>query len=47
MLELNLGLPTKNTVERLYDEIAYQRAVQAYLWCERNRTIWKEERGQA
>jgi len=31
-LELNLGLPTKNTVEKLYDEIDFQRACQAFLW---------------
>ena len=26
------GFPTKETVERLYDEIDFQRACQAYMW---------------
>jgi hypothetical protein len=31
-LELNLGLPTKRTVDKLYDEIDFERACQAFLW---------------
>ena len=30
-LGLNLGMPTKNTVEKLYDEMDFQRGVQAFL----------------
>jgi hypothetical protein len=31
-LEFDLGLPTLPTVEKLFDEIDFQRACQAYLW---------------
>jgi hypothetical protein len=31
-LEFNLGMPTKDTREKLYDEMDYQRACQAFLW---------------
>jgi hypothetical protein len=31
-LEFNSGYPTKKTVQELYDELDFQRAVQAYLW---------------
>lgn len=31
-LTFNLGVPTKETVARLYDEMDYQRACQLYLW---------------
>jgi hypothetical protein len=31
-LSFQLGLPTEETVERLYDEIDFQRVVQCYLW---------------
>jgi hypothetical protein len=31
-LTFDRGLPTKETVERLYDEMDFQRAVQCYLW---------------
>ena len=28
----HLGYPTKDTVTKLYDEMDFQRAMQAYLW---------------
>ncbi|MFC1765047.1 DUF1254 domain-containing protein [Planctomycetota bacterium] len=31
-LEFTSGYPTDETVEKLYDELDFQRAVQAYLW---------------
>jgi hypothetical protein len=31
-LHFELGVPTKETVTKLYDEMDFQRAVQAYLW---------------
>ena len=31
-LQFTSGYPTKETVQRLYDELDFQRAVQAYLW---------------
>ena len=31
-LEFHAGYPTKETVQKLYDELDFQRAVQAYLW---------------
>ncbi|KAA9382283.1 DUF1254 domain-containing protein, partial [Neorhizobium galegae] len=31
-LEFDLGIPTPDTVEKLYDTMDFQRAVQAYLW---------------
>jgi hypothetical protein len=31
-LELEAGYPATETVEKLYDELDFQRAVQAYLW---------------
>jgi hypothetical protein len=31
-LEFELGYPTGETVEKLYDEMDFQRGVQAYLW---------------
>ena len=31
-LEFELGVPTKATVEKLYDDMDFQRAVQCYLW---------------
>lgn len=31
-LQLENGYPTKTTAERLYDELDFQRATQAYLW---------------
>jgi hypothetical protein len=31
-IELENGYPTADTVERIYDEIDFQRACQAYLW---------------
>src|SRR5262245_46999287 len=31
-LELQNGFPTDETVRKVYDELDYQRAVQAYLW---------------
>jgi hypothetical protein len=31
-LEFEAGYPTQETVEKLYDELDFQRAVQAYLW---------------
>ena len=31
-LKYESGFPTKETVERLYDEIDFQRACQAYMW---------------
>ena len=31
-LEFDKGFPTDATVEKLYDEMDFQRAVQAYLW---------------
>ncbi len=31
-LEFDLGFPTVETIEKLYDEMDFQRAVQAYLW---------------
>lgn len=31
-LEFKAGYPNKTTVEKLYDELDFQRAVQAYLW---------------
>lgn len=31
-LEFHHGLPTKATVEKLYDELDFQRACQAYMW---------------
>jgi hypothetical protein len=31
-LDFELGVPTKETVTKLYDEVDYQRACQLYLW---------------
>ena len=31
-LEFQSGYPTDETVQKLYDELDFQRAVQAYLW---------------
>ncbi len=31
-LDFELGVPTKKTVTKLYDEMDYQRACQLYLW---------------
>ena len=31
-LEFEAGYPTQETVDKLYDELDFQRAVQAYLW---------------
>ncbi|MGB9358057.1 MAG: hypothetical protein WCC01_05825, partial [Acidimicrobiia bacterium] len=31
-LEYEAGYPTQETVEKLYNELDFQRAVQAYLW---------------
>ncbi|RVH11954.1 twin-arginine translocation signal domain-containing protein, partial [Sinorhizobium meliloti] len=31
-LEFDLGIPTPDTVEKLYDTMDFQRAVQGYLW---------------
>ncbi|MFN9592619.1 MAG: hypothetical protein ACK56G_07900, partial [Pirellulaceae bacterium] len=31
-LELRNGFPTDETVQKIYDDIDYQRACQAYLW---------------
>ena len=31
-LDLELGVPTKETVAKLYDDMDFQRACQAYLW---------------
>ena len=31
-LKYESGFPTKETVEKLYDEIDFQRACQAYMW---------------
>ncbi|MDX0574729.1 DUF1254 domain-containing protein, partial [Sinorhizobium medicae] len=31
-LEFDLGIPTQDTVEKLYDTMDFQRAVQGYLW---------------
>jgi len=31
-LQFTSGYPTKETVQKLYDELDFQRAVQAYLW---------------
>lgn len=31
-LDFELGVPTKETSTKLYDEIDFQRACQAYLW---------------
>jgi hypothetical protein len=31
-LDFELGVPTKATVEKLYDEMDFERAVQCYLW---------------
>ena len=31
-LDFELGVPTKETVAKLYDEIDFQRACQLYLW---------------
>ena len=31
-LEFSSGYPTEATVDKLYDELDFQRAVQAYLW---------------
>jgi hypothetical protein len=33
-LDFELGVPTKETVTKLYDEMDYQRACQLYLWAE-------------
>jgi hypothetical protein len=30
--QYQLGVPTRETAERMFDELAYQRAVQVYLW---------------
>ncbi|MBD2720265.1 hypothetical protein, partial [Synechococcus sp. FACHB-909] len=32
VLQLENGYPTKATAARLYDELDFQRATQAYLW---------------
>ena len=31
-LDFELGVPTKATVEKLYDNVDFERAVQCYLW---------------
>lgn len=31
-LELKMGVPTKSTAEKLFDEMDYQRACQAFIW---------------
>ena len=31
-LKFTSGYPTEKTVQKLYDELDFQRAVQAYLW---------------
>jgi len=31
-LSFTSGYPTKETVQKLYDELDFQRAVQTYLW---------------
>jgi len=31
-LQFTSGYPTEKTVQKLYDELDFQRAVQAYLW---------------
>ena len=31
-LQYETGYPTKETVEKLYDEMDFQRACQAYMW---------------
>jgi len=31
-LQCKAGLPTDETVKKLYDEMDFQRATQAYLW---------------
>ena len=31
-LEFSSGYPTEATVDKLYDELDFQRAVQAYIW---------------
>ena len=31
-LKFEKGFPTKETARKLFDEMDYQRAVQAYLW---------------
>jgi hypothetical protein len=31
-LDFELGVPTSETVEKLYDEVDFQRACQLYLW---------------
>jgi len=31
-LDFELGVPTKETVTKLYDEVDFQRACQLYLW---------------
>jgi hypothetical protein len=31
-LEFDMGMPTQETIRRLYDEMDFQRACQAYLW---------------
>src|SRR5262245_65945710 len=31
-LELDHGMPSRKSVDRLFDEIDFQRACQAYLW---------------
>ena len=31
-LDFELGVPTKETVTKLYDEMDYQRACQLYIW---------------
>jgi hypothetical protein len=31
-IELQNGYPTDQSVTRLYDELDFQRAVQAYIW---------------
>jgi hypothetical protein len=31
-IEFDLGFPSKKSVDKLYDEIDFQRASQAYIW---------------
>ena len=31
-LDFDMGMPTQETIKNLYDEMDFQRAVQAYLW---------------
>src|ERR1035441_5159671 len=31
-IEFDLGFPSKKSVDKLYDEIDFQRACQAYIW---------------